>query len=64
MGFRERCTIPSIRAFVTRGSRALAGPGPRIDALHINQLEDLPVLRFLNDQSLRFCVSPPRNYYP
>jgi len=39
----------SKRAFVTRGSSALAGPGPGIDALDVNQLEDLPVLRFLNE---------------
>jgi hypothetical protein len=49
----------SIRALVTRGSRALAGPGFWIDAFHINQIEDLPVLRVLNQQSLQFFVSPP-----
>jgi hypothetical protein len=39
----------SKRALVTRGSSTLTGPGPRIDALHVNQIEDLPVLRFLNE---------------
>ncbi len=39
----------SKRALVARGSSTLAGPGPRIDTLHINQFEDLPVLRFLNE---------------
>ncbi len=24
--------------------------------------EDLPVLRFLNEQCFRFCLSPPRDY--
>jgi hypothetical protein len=39
----------SKRALVTRGSSTLARPGPRIDALDVDQLEDLPVLRFLNE---------------